>query len=72
MHCEIKNIGTTEFANILYISVQLICVLELQVATKGCSKKSVLKKAFLHNSSSALVIKKCKKCLWRSFILVKL
>ena len=56
MGCEIKYVGTTESTNIPYISVQLIC------ATAITSyNQSILKKAFLHSSCSALLIKKLKK-----------
>ena len=73
MGCEIKYIGTTESTNIPYISVQLICATATtSYHQKMFQKISILKKAFLHSSCSALVIKKFKKYLWRNSILVKL
>ena len=62
MGCEIiKCVGTTELTNISYASVQLICAAAItEVATKRCSNKTVLEKAFVHSSCSALVTKKFK------------
>ena len=69
MDCEIKDIGTTESANIPCVSVWLICATAAtSYHQKMFQKISILKKAFLHSSCSALVIKKFKKYLWRNSI----
>ena len=73
MGCEIKYIGTTESTNISYVSVQLICATTTtSYNQKTVQKISILEKAFLPSSCSALVVKKFKKYLWRNSILVKL
>ena len=74
MECEIKYIGTTESTIILYVSVQLICATATtSYHQKMFQKINILKRrAFLHSSCSVLVIKKFKKYLRRSYILVKL
>ena len=60
MGCEIKDIGTTELANIPYVGFNMYhCSNELP--SKDVPKISILKKAFLGSSCSALVIKKFKK-----------
>ena len=73
MECEIKYIGTTESTIILYVNVQLICATATtSYHQKIFQKINILKRAFLHSSCSVLVIKKFKKYLRRSYILVKL
>ena len=73
MGCEVKYIRTTESTIIPYVLVQLTCATATtSYQQKMFQKISVLKKPFLLSSCSTFVIKKFKKYLWSSSILMKL
>ena len=59
---EMKYIGSTESTNIPFVNVQFICTTATaSYHQKMFEKISIIKKAFLCSSCSALVIKKFKK-----------